>query len=136
MHILVVNAGSSSLKLSLLDDGDQLVASSDLPRPQPSEMGGVLSEFLDDNPEIGAAGHRVVHGGSSFIEPVLLDDRADAILETLADLAPLHNPQGLAAHQRLAIVEAGIAPDCLLRHGLPRHHAGKSIDVCDTAVLA
>ena len=97
MHILVVNAGSSSLKLSLLDDADDLVASSDLPRPQPSEMGGVLGAFLDHNPEVGAAGHRVVHGGSSFIEPVLLDDRADATLEALADLAPLHNPQGLAA---------------------------------------
>ena len=97
MHILVVNAGSSSLKLSLLDDGDELVASSNVARPQPSELRRVLSAFLDNNPEVGAAGHRVVHGGSSFIEPVLVDDRADAILETLADLAPLHNPQGLAA---------------------------------------
>jgi acetate kinase len=97
VHILVVNAGSSSLKLSLLDDADELVASSDLPRPQPSELGGVLSTFLDGRPEVAVAGHRVVHGGSSFIEPVLLDDRADATLETLADLAPLHNPQGLAA---------------------------------------
>jgi len=96
VHVLVVNAGSSSLKLSLLADGDQLVASSDLPRPQPSELERVLSGFLENNPEVGAAGHRVVHGGSLFIEPVLLDDRADAILETLADLAPLHNPQGLA----------------------------------------
>ena len=76
MRILVVNAGSSSLKLSLLDDADELVASSDLPRPQPSELEGVLSTFLDDNPEVGAVGHRIVHGGSSFVEPVLLDDRS------------------------------------------------------------
>ncbi len=97
MRILVVNAGSSSLKLSLLDDADELVASSDLPRPQPSELEGVLGAFLDDKPEVGAVGHRVVHGGSSFVEPVLLDDRTDATLKTLTDLAPLHNPQGLAA---------------------------------------
>jgi acetate kinase len=97
VHILVVNAGSTSLKLSLLGDEDELVASSDLPRPQTSDVGDVLSAFLDDNPEVGAAGHRVVHGGSSFVEPLLLDDRADATLETLADLAPLHNPQSLVA---------------------------------------
>jgi acetate kinase len=104
VHILVVNAGSSSLKLSLLDDGDELVASSDLPRPQPSEVGRVLSAFLDNNPKVDAAGHRVVHGGGSFIEPVLLDDRSDAILETLADLAPLHNPQSLVAINALRLL--------------------------------
>jgi acetate kinase len=97
VRILVVNAGSSSLKLSLLDDRDELVASNDLPRQDPSELEEALRAFLDENPGVGAAGHRVVHGGSTFIEPVCLDDRADAMLESLADLAPLHNPQGLAA---------------------------------------
>jgi acetate kinase len=97
VHVLVVNAGSSSLKLRLLDDADGLVASSDLPRQEPSELSGALGAFLDENPEVGAVGHRVVHGGSAFKQPILLDDRADATLEALADLAPLHNPLGLAA---------------------------------------
>ena len=61
----------------------------------------VLSIFLDENPEIDAAGHRVVHGGSRLHAPVLLDDRADEALEDLADLAPLHNPPGLAAIEAL-----------------------------------
>ncbi|MGD0394651.1 MAG: acetate/propionate family kinase [Acidimicrobiales bacterium] len=97
MNVLVVNAGSSSLKLRLLDESDGLVASSDLPHQEAAELAGALEEFLRHAPDVGVAGHRVVHGGSKFIHPVLLDDRADATLEALADLAPLHNPLGLAA---------------------------------------
>lgn len=64
--MLVVNAGSSSLKLRLLDGSDQLLASSDLPRLEAADLAGVLGGFLGGNPEVGAAGHRVVHGGSEF----------------------------------------------------------------------
>ena len=96
MQILVVNAGSSSLKIRLVDDADHLVASSDLPHGDSSTMSTALGTFLDENPGVGAVGHRIVHGGSAFREPVLLDDGADATLEALVDLAPLHNPPGLA----------------------------------------
>lgn len=123
MRILVVNAGSSSLKLSLLGDKDELVASSDLPRQEPAELGNALATFLDENPGIGAAGHRVVHGGSTFIEPVLLDDKADATLEALADLAPLHNPQGLAAIDALRTLRPDLAQiacfDTAFHAGMP-----------------
>ncbi len=95
--MLVVNAGSSSLKLRLLDDSDRLVGSSDLPRLEAADLDTALVGFLRANPDVGAVGHRVVHGGSEFTHAVLLDERADATLETLADLAPLHNPNGLAA---------------------------------------
>ncbi len=97
MRILVVNTGSSSLKLRLLDEADDVVASADLPRQETSELGGALTEFLREGPEVGAAGHRIVHGGSAFRQPILLDDSADTALDALADLAPLHNPAGLAA---------------------------------------
>jgi acetate kinase len=96
MQILVVNAGSSSLKLRLLDDADHLVASCDLPQQDPSKLSTALSTFLDENPGVAAVGHRIVHGGQAFRAPVLLDD-AGATLEALVDLAPLHNPAGLAA---------------------------------------
>jgi len=101
VQILVVNAGSSSVKLRVLDDADDLVASRDLPREEPSALAASLSTILEDHPGVAAIGHRVVHGGSAFEEPVLLDDRADATLEALADLAPLHNPIGLAAVRAL-----------------------------------
>ncbi|WP_255952171.1 acetate kinase [Streptomyces odontomachi] len=49
-----------------------------------------------DSPELAAIGHRVVHGGRSFTEPVLIDDHVVAEIERLVPLAPLHNPAGLA----------------------------------------
>lgn len=97
MNALVVNAGSSSLKLRLLNGEDNLLATRDLPRPAAAEVRAVLESFCVDNPDIDAVGHRVVHGGSAFKQPILLDSDTDAALEALADLAPLHNPPSLAA---------------------------------------
>ncbi len=45
--------------------------------------------------EINAIGHRVVHRGETFSDPVLIDDDVIKTIETLSDLAPLHNPQNL-----------------------------------------
>ena len=101
MHVLVVNAGSSSLKLRVLDDGEAVLASQDLPNVRPDGFGPVLSEFLDRGPTIDVAGHRVVHGGSQFTRPIVLDDAIDETLQALVDLAPLHNPPCLAAVRTL-----------------------------------
>ncbi|SOD59271.1 acetate kinase [Streptomyces zhaozhouensis] len=49
-----------------------------------------------DSPRLAAVGHRVVHGGRSFTEPTLVDDRVLAEIERLVPLAPLHNPANLA----------------------------------------
>ncbi len=81
MRVLVVNAGSSSLKLSLLD-GDELVWS-----------GGELSEVSG----VDAVGHRIVHGGDEFTAPVRIDERVRRRLDALTDLAPLHQPKSLRA---------------------------------------
>jgi acetate kinase len=53
-------------------------------------------EVLDDIAEIGAVGHRVVHGGEEFTGSVMIDDRVIGSIEKYADLAPLHNPPNLA----------------------------------------
>ena len=45
--------------------------------------------------EIDAVGHRVVHGGEKFAESVLLTDEVLETIESLNDLAPLHNPANL-----------------------------------------
>jgi acetate kinase len=45
---------------------------------------------------LAAVGHRVVHGGLRFTEPVLVDDEVLAAVESLVPLAPLHNPANLA----------------------------------------
>jgi acetate kinase len=88
--VLVVNAGSTSLKLSAVDEAglSRTVAS------------------LDDVPDdVVAVGHRVVHGGPAFRAPVLLDDATLGELRKLVELAPLHNAPALAAIEeaRLAL---------------------------------
>lgn len=50
---------------------------------------------LNDMDEIGAVGHRIVHGGETFSKSTLLDDEAIKKLEKVADLAPLHNPPNI-----------------------------------------
>jgi len=50
---------------------------------------------LQDISEIGAVGHRVVHGGEAFSETVLIDDRVQQAVEDHIQLAPLHNPPNL-----------------------------------------
>ncbi len=58
-----------------------------------------LLDWLDSSgygPEIVGAGHRVVHGGERFLEPVRIDDEALDALEQLDPMAPLHQPHNLA----------------------------------------
>lgn len=45
--------------------------------------------------EIGACGHRVVHGGEAFTGSVLVDEKVEKTIKEFADLAPLHNPPNL-----------------------------------------
>ena len=82
LSILVVNAGSTSLKLSVVDDDDS------------SATVGALAEAPSD---LAAVAHRVVHGGARFREPVVIDDGVRQELEGLTELAPLHNAPALAA---------------------------------------
>jgi acetate kinase len=80
--ILVVNAGSTSLKLHLVTaDGT-------------AEPVGVLEDV--DPKDVDAVAHRVVHGGDRFQEPVVVDADVRAGIAALEPLAPLHNPSALA----------------------------------------
>jgi acetate kinase len=90
--VLVVNAGSSSLKLRVLGPGNEVLASCDAAAGDEAE---VIAGFLDGAPEPDAAGHRVVHGGADLTTPVRLDAAVERRLEGLAELAPLHNPPAL-----------------------------------------
>ena len=69
--MLVVNAGSSSLKLRLLDDRDQVVESADLPAQDSEINDRDLTRTLRDWPTPDVTGHRIVHGGTRFTGPVL-----------------------------------------------------------------
>ena len=77
LTVLVVNAGSTSLKLHLVA-GDE---------------SSPVESFVDCD----AVGHRVVHGGSRFAEPVVVDEEVKAAIRELTPLAPLHNSPALDA---------------------------------------
>ena len=127
MNILVINAGSSSLKYQLIDmttealvakgvcerigiDGKLVALTADgrrLEREVPMtnhteaflQVKLALTEgeckVLDSLKEIDAVGHRVVHGGTFFKESILIDENVIAVIKSLRDLAPLHNPAGI-----------------------------------------
>lgn len=92
----MVNAGSSSLKLRVVGDDDEVLGTEDL-----GAVDGLadheLGRALEKLGGIDAVGHRIVHGGERYREPVLVDGDVRAGLEALADLAPLHQPMSLAA---------------------------------------
>jgi acetate kinase len=97
LRILTVNVGSSSLKLRVLDEQDQVSESIDLPISQGSIDPVAMTEALRSIGPVEAVGHRIVHGGTQFTGPVLLDDAVVTSLRALCDLAPLHQPKSLAA---------------------------------------
>ena len=113
MRVLVVNAGSSSLKLRLLGDADEVVASRDLgPLAGPLGDGGNVAELTAAFAELGpvdAVGHRVVHGGTEFVEPVVVDGSVIDRLRALVDLAPLHQPASIAGLEAVAAMLPGVA---------------------------
>jgi acetate kinase len=106
--VLVVNAGSSSLKLSVLDDGDAITDAAEIDpwdgRPDHDELTG----FISRNGNEAAVGHRVVHGGSTFTGPTRIDDSVVAAIEALTDLAPLHQPRALAGIRAVRMLAPGI----------------------------
>ncbi len=98
MRILVVNAGSSSLKLRLLDDQDAVLAEDELAAPRAEIDRAALQRALESPlGEAQAVGHRVVHGGERFRSAVRIDADVEAAIRELIDLAPLHQPKSLAA---------------------------------------
>ena len=98
MNVLVVNAGSSSLKLRLLDADDDLLQAEDLPAVRGAFDPSALERFLAERTEpIAAVGHRIVHGGTHFAGPARLDGATIRVLRGLIPLAPLHQTACLRA---------------------------------------
>lgn len=95
--VLVLNAGSSSLKVTLIGGGPEPVAALQLADWDGSTDHPELRDFLrGPGAQATVVAHRVVHGGSRFAAAVLIDDDVLADLQALADLAPLHQQRALA----------------------------------------
>lgn len=128
MRVLVVNAGSSSLKFAWFDAGDERpgaagefhlhdedawleVTAGNLPAgarwrtDRAAFHADAVSRLLEAMAAAGldfdAVGHRIVHGGAHFTAPVWLDAESVAALEALTPLAPLHQPPALHAVEAL-----------------------------------
>lgn len=98
-QVLVLNSGSSSVKFQVIDtDSGQSLASGLVERV--TNHAQALQEVLDQLASFGlkpeACGHRVVHGGARFSEPVLIDQAVLDEIDALSHLAPLHNPANVA----------------------------------------
>lgn len=96
MLVLVANAGSSSVKLRLLDSEDRLVSSVDFPALHGRVDETAVAVAVGALDTVEAVGHRIVHGGTEFTGPVRIDDEVERQLQALVDLAPLHQPAALA----------------------------------------
>jgi acetate kinase len=108
-RVLVVNAGSSSVKLSLLGDGDRTLAERELDAPRSVIEPGALEEALEAGlSDAEAVGHRIVHGGERFREPVRIDSSGEHALGELVNLAPLHQPKSLAALRAVSEALSGL----------------------------
>jgi acetate kinase len=106
--VFVVNAGSSSLKVSLVGSDDAILAE--------REFGAAGGRFADSQLEeaaramkgFEAVGHRIVHGGARYSGSVRIDSELVAYLDTITDLAPLHLPAALAGIAAVSRVLSGV----------------------------
>jgi acetate kinase len=135
--VLVLNAGSSSVKFALLSpgSGERLLGgmAEKVDTPQATlriqrypadavteqlsdgSYEAVIARILDHLSSAGGeqvnlvgAGHRVVHGGERFTASVLVDDEVIAAIRSFVDLAPLHNPQNLAGIEAVRAIRPGL----------------------------
>lgn len=137
-RILVLNCGSSSVKFRLYD-GDEVrdkgtVERVGEPGGGPPDHETAVREIIErlDLTGLAGIGHRVVHGGRRFSEPVLLDDAVIAAIEDLVPLAPLHNPANLTgirvARAALPDTPQVAVFDTAFHHTLPEAAATYAID--------
>ena len=124
--VLVMNTGSSSLKWVVLDASSETVQQHGEARWQGAEGGqhqDELAQALGQVRGVDAIGHRVVHGGLAFGDPVLVDEPVRQEISRLAELAPLHNPAALAgmeaARQRFPDVPQVATFDTAFHRDMP-----------------
>jgi acetate kinase len=125
VQVLVLNSGSSSIKYRLFDPDLEVLASGLIERiGEPTgrashrvSVNGDVQEHVEEGPipdhaagfagliaaleaaglgsDLGAIGHRVVHGGSEFVAPTVIDATVIERIRAQIPLAPLHNPANL-----------------------------------------
>ena len=110
-RVLILNAGSSSLKWSILDVERSAAVGSGNSAWQgdgTERHASEARELLRRLPAVDAVGHRVVHGGAKFQAAVVVDDAVRRAIADLAELAPLHNPAALAGIDAVAAIHPSL----------------------------
>ena len=137
-RVLVINAGSSSLKYQVLDlPAGVVVAKGTLERI--TDHASAITTMIDelaardvDITSVDAVGHRVVHGGELYTAPTVITDDVERGIESLTPLAPLHNPGNLlgirAMRARLGSVPHVAVFDTAFHATIPPHAATYAID--------
>lgn len=149
--ILVLNAGSSSIKFALFGDrvlsgaiseigGAARFDGAPVAAPDHAAALSVILQALGGLGGIAAVAHRVVHGGTAFSGAVVIDAQVEAQIEALAALAPLHNPVALLAIRamraaapdmpQIAAFDTGFhqtIPEVTARYALPAGAAQEGI---------
>ncbi len=124
MHVLVCNAGSSTLKLALLEaESERLIADGSIDwTAEPARdvaskslagaVGRLIEELRTGRPrgaaDIHAVGHRVVHGGARYTQAVRITGEVERVIGELAELAPLHNGPSLEVIRAVQEILPGI----------------------------
>ncbi len=113
--VLAVNCGSASVKYAVIEPLEAGAgarhASGSLEGAESGELVTVMLDQLRRSgllERIEAAGHRVVHGGRRLVGPAVIDDALLAELDSLSELAPLHNPPTIAAVRQVRAALPGI----------------------------
>lgn len=148
MIVLVINAGSTSLKVDVFAmPGEECLASASVQRIgkagatveidgarfEGAEQDGSIEDHDDALArvldallvrfQVDAVGHRVVHGGDALTEPAAIDDAVCRVIEDCSRFAPLHNPANLAgiaaARARLPAVPQVAVTDTGFHRSLP-----------------
>ena len=96
MRVLVLNAGSSSLKVSVVDPDDRVLTEREFEVAEGRVDAAQLANAVHGMEGIEAVGHRVVHGGPRYTQSIRIDGDVIKYLVTITDLAPLHMPAALA----------------------------------------
>ena len=144
MTLMVINAGSSSIKLAVFDSGLKEVARSQVTEIAAGRHAAALAHGMKkagvNLADLAGVAHRVVHGGMRLNAPSRVDAAVIATIEDYVELAPLHNPANLMGIQAVATMMPDLPqfasfdtafhatnPDVATRYAIPAGDAALGI---------
>jgi acetate kinase len=135
VRVLVVNSGSSSLKIRLLE-GDAAISAQDLSSSSDEDVRAQLGSLKDAG--VDAVGHRVVHGGTLFSDAAVITGEVEEAIRSLTPLAPLHQARSLSGIESARSVFPGVPhvacfdtafhaqmPDAAATYAVPQEWRGR-----------